>query len=237
MSFGCLFAVKPADMADDIDEPEDERAIELSTISAIYPELVISPSDPFSAVIDILVEPIKPLAVQFPPLENEVYPSGPLTPPASDEITNSQPGTHSTQEILFIEDNRGQDVHLIAHLPSLTLKIHLPDGYPTQKPPTFYVQAVIPWLPEAKLKEIGDAGLSIWEDMGRDQVVFSYIDHLREEADQGFHLIQDSRAYLTVPQHLKIALLDFDLQAKRTKFEQETFDCGVCLGRVFPLEN
>lgn len=217
-------------MADELEEAEDERAVELSSISAIYPEIVIDPSDPFSASIDIRIEPIQPLPIVFPPLADGAPPSNVLTPPTSDEYDD----THSAQRGFHREhlapDDQAQDIHHISHLPSLVLDIRLPEGYPTQKPPVFDIRTASFWLPETNLKGLRAAGHTIWEEMGRDQVVFSYIDYLREEADRGFGLLEGGEPYLKLPQNLKIALLDFDIRAKRAKFVQETFECGVCLG-------
>lgn len=221
-------------MADELEEAEDERAIELSSISAIYPETVIHSSDPFSASIEIRIEPIKPLTIVFLPLADGAPPSDVLTPPISDENDEA----HSAERIFLIEhltpDDQAQDVHHISHLPSLTLDICLPEGYPTQKAPIFNVRTASSWLPERLLKEVRAVGHTIWEDMGRDQVVFSYIDYLRDEADRGFGLLEGGGECLKLSQNLKIALLDFDLQAKRAKFEQQTFECGVCLGMCQP---
>lgn len=217
-------------MADELEEAEDERAIELSSISAIYPEIVIDPSDPFSASIAIRVEPIKPLPVVFPPLADGAPPSDVLTPPTSDETDGAHSDTRDFHlENLTLED-QAQDVYRISHLPSLNLTIRLPEGYPTRNAPIFDVQTSLSWLPKKNLERLRAAGHTIWEEMGRDQVVFSFIDFLREEADRGFGLLESGEERLKLPQDLKISLLDFDLQTKQAKFEQETFECGVCLG-------
>jgi E3 ubiquitin-protein ligase RNF14 len=47
--------------------------------------------------------------------------------------------------------------------------------------------------------------------------------------DDAFGLADDLDGEVALPRGLKIALLDFDIKAKREKFEQETFECGVCL--------
>lgn len=216
-------------MADDIEGPEDERAIELSAISAIYPELIIDSADPFSATIEIAVEPVEPLAIAFLPLENGICQSGLLTPSPSDDVENSvankpfhpkPEGSHPAN----------QDIHHFTYLPPLTLKIDLQDGYPSQKPPLFHLNAETPWIPVAKLEELREVGSSIWEDMGRDQVVFTYIDYLREAAGRSFDLVPDNTMRVEVSPNIKISLLDFEAQLKRAKFEQETFECGICLG-------
>lgn len=216
-------------MADEFEDSDDDRAIELSAISAIYPELVIDPTNPFSASIDIAVEPVEPLAVSFPPHENEVSHMGLLTPSTSDDTEN-----RITKEIIRPEPHGtnfgNHDRNFLSHLPPLNLKINLQEGYPSHKPPLFHLEIETPWIPAAKMEELRRVGSSIWEDMGRDQVVFSYIDYLKEAADRSFDLTLKDRICLEVSPDLKIGMLDFDRRVNRAKFEQETFECGVCLG-------
>ncbi|KAF6241383.1 hypothetical protein HO173_000093 [Letharia columbiana] len=213
-------------MADDLEGEEDERTVELASLAAIYPELVLDEpgSDPFSATISIEVEPVEPLSIRFPSADG-APPVGPLTPPHSviEEISQ-----------LEIEENgvappTNEDVYRISHLPALNLRLSLPEGYPAEKPPVFYLESQYSWLPEQKLQELREAGHSLWEELGRDQVVFSYIDHLREAAERGFDMAQADDQVLEVSPDLKVSLLDFDLNAKRAKFERETFECGICL--------
>lgn len=216
-------------MADDLEGPEDDRAIELLAISAIYPELVIDSADPFSATIEIAIEPVEPLAIAFAPLENGISLSGLLTPSLSDDVEN-QVAKNPVPLHSQGPDPTKQNIHRVTYLPPLTLRINLQEGYPSQKPPLFHLNTRTPWIPAAKLKELREVGSSIWEDMGRDQVVFSYIDYLREAAERGFDLITDDRVCLEVSQNIQISLLDFEARLKRAKFEQETFECGICLG-------
>lgn len=212
------------------EEAEDERALELKTVAAIYPELRIDlpGSDPFSASIDVAIEPAKSLVIQFPTTEDVPQPGLP-TPPDS---TNDG-GEHIQHVVkegaapIVASNSVGQEVHRLSHLPPLTLRILLPDGYPAAKPPIFLVEST--WLPDEILQQLREASHTIWEDMGRDQVVFSYIDHLREAAERGFDIGHGEEEVLEVSAGLKVALLDFDLKAKRAKFEQETFECGICL--------
>ena len=223
-------------MADDTAESDDERATELATLAAIYPELVLDPTNPYSASIDIPVEPIEPLAILFPTVDGVGGQSGLLTPPASDEVhnvdsTQKEVPASGQQEISGLElaTAIAQDEHLLSYLPPLHLRISLPNSYPTHKPPVFHLETKSPWLPEGTLKELREAGHCMWEDMGRGQVVYSYMDHLREAAENAFGLIGKTKRFLEVPQDLKLALLDFDLKAKRAKFEAKTFECGVCI--------
>lgn len=223
----CLYtSAGVATMDDDTGDEalDDERSLELSTVAAIYPELVVSTgTEKYSASLEINVEPIPPLPICFPAADGA--PPGLPTPPDSLEA-----GVRPESDP--VEKGSIQDIHRLSYLPPLSLRIALPDGYPSEKPPIISLESQCPWLPAEKVQELCTAGRSLWEDMGRDQVVFSYIDHLREAAEKGFHLAQGKGKVLEVSADLKVALLDYDLKAKRAKFEQETFECGICLGRV-----
>lgn len=213
-------------MADDPGdgEAEDERALELSTVAAIYPELETDAApDHISATLSIAVEPIKPVLISFPPADG-TPPGGLPTPPNSTDEDTNQVEEHKQGSII------AQDAHNLSYLPPLSLRIVLPEGYPTEKPPLVQLESQFSWLPKKRLLELEAAGNTVWEEVGRDQMVFSYIDHLREAAENAFGLAKEEGEVLAVPSDLKVALLDFDLKAQRAKFEQETFDCGICLG-------
>lgn len=214
-------------MADDLEDGEDDRAVELASLVAIYPELVLDDTgpDPFSATISIEVEPVEPLSIRFPSADG-VPPIGPLTLPhlASGVISQLEIGENGTATPTH------EDFSRLSHLPALNLRLHLPEGYPAEKPPVFHLESQYSWLPKQKLQELIEAGHTLWEELGRDQVVFSYIDHLREAAERGFDMAQADDQVLEISPDLKVSLLDFDLKAKRAKFERETFECGICLG-------
>lgn len=217
-------------MADDNEDGEDERAVELASLAAIYPELVVDEkgSDPFSATISIEVEPVEPLSIRFPSADG-APPVGLVPTPHSVEEEIDQLEVGDIKNDILTKEN----VSRLSHLPALNLRLSLPDGYPAEKPPVFYLESQYSWLPDQKLQELREAGHTIWEDLGRDQVVFSYIDHLREAAERGFDMAQADDQVLEVSPDLKVSLLDFDLKAKRAKFERETFECGICLGRSY----
>ena len=221
-------------MGDDTDDTaEDERTVELSAIVAIYPELSLDPSDPFSAHIDVPVEPQRPLALRFPNSADGAPPTN-----LSAE-TNALDLNHNGEDFdtevrpengAAIPGPNTQEIHFLSCLPPLRLRLLLPNGYPTTKPPLFKIYSS--WLPRTKLQELEKEGAGIWEDLGKEQVVFAYIDYLREAADNAFGLLSGDRTTLDVSADLKVSLLDYDLKAKRVKFEQETFECGVCLGTL-----
>ena len=215
-------------MAGDEESSEDERITELSTIAAIFPELSIDSTDPCSASIEIPISPGKPLSIRF----NSPPPSVPSaalpTPPSSNDAQADRTAAELTADQVT---PKATEVCLISHLPPLLLRVTLPAGYPTEQAPLLRLESKSSWLSQQKLDELKDAGRTLWEDMGRDQVVFAYIDYLQQAAEDGFGLEIDRGKGLELSQDLEIVLLDFDLKAKRAKFERETFECGVCLGR------
>jgi E3 ubiquitin-protein ligase RNF14 len=68
----------------------------------------------------------------------------------------------------------------------------------------------------------------MWEEFGHSQVVFAYIDHLQQSAENAFGMVADGET-LEILQDYKISLLDYDVKATQAAFEKETFDCSVCL--------
>ena len=207
----------------DFDSAEDERAVELSAIAAIFPELEINPLDPFSASIELPVSPARPLAVTFVPSAGVAISTSLPTPPSSNSNEDDIANTNAAQ----LNEN---NIRLLSHLPPLLLTLTLPDGYPSYKAPKLCLDSHSSWVPEQKIHELQLAGCSLWEDLGHDQVVFAYIDHLQQAAEDGFGFNKAGKHTLELSPDLEIPLLDFDLKAKRAKFEQETFECGICLG-------
>lgn len=212
-------------MTDDTADMEDEREIEMSSISAIFPEIALDPLDPFSASIDLPVTPSLPLPVVF------------LEP--SEGLNNIGNHREPQFELPFRLRNDRQDrndpetrleTHYLSHLPSLHLRINLPKGYPSSQPPVFDLSTTPQWLPTTVLERLQADGVNLWEELGHDQVVFSYIDHLQQGTENTFGVLEGTGS-LQVSQDIKIALLDFDINAKRAAFEKETFTCGVCLGK------
>ncbi|KAL9102250.1 MAG: hypothetical protein Q9163_002586 [Psora crenata] len=195
---------------DDPGEEGDERTIELSAIAAIYPELIIhsndgTKDDDTKATLSIDVEPVSPLPIHTP---------------------NNTGGTTSQEEEATHAAEYGpREVHYLSHLPPLNVQISLPEGYPATQAPAIKLSTQEHWLASDKLQELETSARTLWENMGHDQVLYAYIDQLREAAEGGFGL-HDT---LQVSPGLLLALLDFDHKAKKAKFERESFECGVCL--------
>lgn len=207
---------------------EDEREIELTSISAIFPEIVLDKEDPFSASIDLPVTPYKPLAVRFTQSLEDVTHEYPPSLPSLDSIparrvSDSKTSRKSTD---LISTN---NTTYLAHLPPLHLRISLPEGYPATHPPVFALSTSPAWLPIHMLEQLRADGERLWEDFGHDQVVFAYIDHLQQAAENAFGILEE-RGALEISRECKVALTNYDTKAKRAIFERETFDCGICLG-------
>ncbi|KAK1826091.1 RWD domain-containing protein [Podospora conica] len=196
----------------DIDTLETPRDIELSTLKAIYPEIQqVRTDDPYTISLDIPVAPTSPVVVFFPAVD-----AAPVaTPQNGNHVGNGTNGLHV-------------DSHEVAHLPSLHLEISFGPEYPTNKPPRVTISANPPWLPRETLTKLEDDAPRLWEEMGRDMIGFTYIDHIQQSGDTVFGLVDDNGALEVDPQH-KIAILDHDIKAKHAAFERQTFECGVCL--------
>ena len=214
-------------MEDDPGAADDERTIELSSIAAIYPELELDPESPFDASLTIRVSPTSPLTIRFQQLVENSAPVLP-TPPTSTENDEEATAVPSNKLKAAVPAHDKLDIHRLAHLPSLNLTLHLPGGYPSTVPPDFKLTSTPAWIPRHTLQDLEKDGKRLWEELGKDQVVFSYIDHLQTQAENGFDLARDQGA-LSLSSEVKLALLDFDLRTKREMFKKETFYCGICL--------
>ncbi|KAI1746257.1 RWD domain-containing protein [Xylaria scruposa] len=190
---------------------EDARDIELSTITAIFPEIQLEENNPHRLSIELPVSLSKPITVLFPAVTGTA-PS--LVPP---QATVS--ATTAAAEV---------DSQALSNLPALQVQITLPDGYPQENPPAVSISTEPPWLSNETLRKLETDVTRLWEDVGRDQVIFTYIDDLQRASENVFGLV-DSKGTLEVAPDHKIALLDYDINAKRKAFEKETFECGICL--------
>lgn len=199
---------------------EDERQVEMECMAAIFPEMTIDPQDPFSASLELPVKPNTPVKVMFPASAEGSTPTLP-TPPRAE---NSEDGD------LALLPAQNLESHNLSHLPPLLLHITLPEGYPSECPPVFKLSTTPAWLSKPYLDELQDSGKRMWEEGGHTEVVYGYIDSLQQAAEKAFGH-SDGRA-LVVPHEFKIALLDYDIKATQTAFDKETFECGVCLGKI-----
>ena len=198
-------------------DTEDQRDVELSTLSAIFPEIQrVHEQDPYTFVLDVPVNPSKAVTVFFP---------------AVAEGQGLAPGSSQSAVVGAGEaPSNGVDSHELAHLPAVRLQFTLPPSYPDEEPPAVSVSTSPSWLPSTTAEKLEKDCAALWEDIGRDLVVFAYIDQIQQSAEDVFGLVSDRGVLEISPEH-KIAVLDHDIEAKRVAFENGTFNCGVCLGR------
>lgn len=209
---------RDADDAEDADDFDysDLRAVEIRTLQAIYPELVVDPGSQYAFTLEVPVNPAEVVTVAFP---------------ATGIVESATPAPAPAPAPARAAAHRVVDTHELAYLPSLHLRVTLPASYPADQPPTVVVTAVPPWLPRAVVDRLESDCARLWEETGRDQVVFSYVDHIQQAADDRVFGLVNSAGYLAVDMEHKVAVLNYDVAAKQAAFERETFGCGVCLGR------
>ncbi|KAK2066503.1 hypothetical protein P8C59_000315 [Phyllachora maydis] len=205
----------------DLDDMDDPRQVEVNTMAAIFPEmkLIQTASDHVAAytiTLQIPVDPIRPVTVHFAAATNTE---------GSDLADNT---TAVQGDDRMVGAGGRLDSHQLTHLPPVHIKIDLGADYPAEKPPSVSLSTSPPWLPHATLRQLEDDGPRLWEEMGRDAVVYSYIDHVQLSAEDVFGLV-DGDGGLEVDAQHKIAMLDYDNKAKKAAFERGTYDCGVCL--------
>lgn len=193
-------------------DAQDERQEEILTLSAIYPELFIDPADSFAASIALPVDPTNPLTVRF-------LSAPPPSPP------NSENG-HFKHSSPISPIHNLDETHHIEHLPPLQLKFSLPQGYSADNAPKVTLSTTPQWLPDDKLKELEHECEKLWDEYGRCQILFTYIDFLQQAAERAFDF---EASGLDLPPHFKPALLDYDSLTKKAKFDADTFECGICI--------
>ena len=193
-------------------DEEDTRQVELSTLVAIYPELHVDEKDTYTVSIELPVSLAKPLTVLFPATSEGRAPV-------------EAPGKTAPAVA-------GVDSQSLSNLPSLQVRIRLPEGYPEEKPPQVSISTSPPWLPGDVLQKLESDAERLWEEFGHDQVVFTYLDDVQQSTDNVFGLVDGKGTLEVSPEH-KIAVLDYDIKAKQKAFEKETFNCGICLGMTF----
>ncbi|WEW61504.1 ubiquitin-protein transferase [Emydomyces testavorans] len=206
---------------------DDERVVELASIAAIYPEIAFDPKLPFQASLALPVSPANPVNVAFEdsPANEAVNPLP--THSGLADLSDAVDGNGS--EGITITEIEESETYSISHFPPLLLGIELPERYPASEPPKFTISTNPEWLPISTMSKLVSEGKKLWEECGKDLVVYSYIDHLQQAAEGAFGFGCSSDKAIVLPESLKIPLLDFDVRIRREKFEQGTFVCGICL--------
>lgn len=181
---------------------DDERIIELSALQAIFPELIIDEKQPFKATLELPVAPSEPVPIVFK------------------DASDKSP----------IEAERQLQTHRLSYLPNIHIGITLPEGYPAEKPPVLELSTRPEWLSRGKMDGLLAQCKEFWEDMGHDQVLYLFIDHIQDSALGAFGLL-NGEEHLRLSPGLEIELLDHDKSAKQAEFDRQSYDCGVCLGK------
>ncbi|KAK4506083.1 hypothetical protein PRZ48_004048 [Zasmidium cellare] len=179
---------------------DDERTEELGSLTAIFPELIIDPTNPFTATLELPIAPTTPLLARF------------------------IPASTSETESAHVE----KDVRL-TQLPPLTLHLNLPESYPNDAPPKVELKAQYDWLPKEKLAELEAEVASLWEEYGHCQILFSYIDYVQQAAERGFDFHQSAAGCLVLQADQESKLVAFAAQKEQENFNKGTYDCGICL--------
>jgi E3 ubiquitin-protein ligase RNF14 len=189
-------------------DTEDSRSVELETLVAIFPEIQVNETDTYTFSLDLPVNPQCEVIVVFP-------------------ATNEAPLVESQQNSQATLEPRIES-HAVSYLPSLQVRLSLPAGYPADQPPAINLSTTPPWIPSDVIRRLEQDVPRLWEELGRDSVAYTYIDHLQQATDDVFGML-DTTGKLELSSEHKIALLDYDVQEKRAAFERGTYDCGVCL--------
>ncbi|KAG6009635.1 hypothetical protein E4U21_001699 [Claviceps maximensis] len=222
-------------------DDDDPRLMELETLAAIFPEMrqsqdashALRPDartkSEYTVELELPVEPTQPVTVVFPAASS----ASNATHATHDGLVGPGGAAMSTTCLKQNATTRPEpvDTLLVSHLPPLSLSITLPDGYPLEKAPRVSLTTAPLWLGRATLRALEDDGSRLWEEAGRDMVAFTYIDHLQREAENVFGTIS-ADGVLEVNSEHKLAVLDFDIKARKAAFEKETFECGICLERA-----
>ncbi|KAH7318636.1 RWD domain-containing protein [Stachybotrys elegans] len=200
-------------------ETPDARAEELDTLLAIYPE--IRQLEGFAFELELPVAPAQPISVTFP-APAAVPPPAPLAVPSATSSRAAEPPLRVSGAAPELDTSE------ISHLPPLTVHMTLPEGYPPEKPPVVRLSTTPPWLSDSTIHRLESDASNLWEESARDMMCFTYIDHLQRAAEDVFDTISAGGVLRLHPEH-RLAVLDYDIKAKKAAFEKETFECGVCL--------
>lgn len=198
---------------------DDVRQMELESLEAIYPEIHRTEKDAdagegsLAFQLELAVQPDGPVTVTFPAPAAGIDAAG-IAGQHQRELGNGPAEEDSLQ---------------VSHLPPLFLRMSLVEGYPETLPPRVSLSTNPEWLTRETLNRLEADAHRLWGEMAHDLVAYAYIDHLQRSADDVFGTVGTDGTLQVDPQH-KLAVLDYDIKAKKTAFEKETFDCGICLG-------
>ena len=129
--------------------------------------------------------------------------------------------------VVFHDDMTSTAPRTIPHLPPLQLAVVMPEKYPQEAPPDIKLASL--WLSEDVVLRLRTELVGLWKD-SRDQVLYAMIDHLVQAAERGFDQADGSAAVF--PKILEEELISFNKMMLKNVFNQGTYECGVCLGKL-----
>jgi E3 ubiquitin-protein ligase RNF14 len=130
---------------------------------------------------------------------------------------------------LKVRFTQPEDIELatISHLPSLKLQMVLPDGYPSEIAPIVKLSSDPNWIPNETIRGLERQATEIWEQYGRSQMAYDFIDSIQQASDRAFD--QPINGFLDLEGAMQPGIVKFNKEATKRLFDVETFDCGVCL--------
>lgn len=151
------------------------------------------------------------------------------------------------------------DKIFVEYLPPIKLYISLPDLYPSQKPPTFFLS--ITWLPPWEISFVCQKLDEIWEENKNNEVLFLWIDFLKYGIfdlldiqtilDISFiHTIyiktNDLSTFLSLSDpraingalslNIKKLLINYNNEQHLTQFNKKDFICDICFEKYKGLQ-
>nr|XP_012224246.1 PREDICTED: E3 ubiquitin-protein ligase RNF14-like [Linepithema humile]XP_012224247.1 PREDICTED: E3 ubiquitin-protein ligase RNF14-like [Linepithema humile]XP_012224248.1 PREDICTED: E3 ubiquitin-protein ligase RNF14-like [Linepithema humile] len=151
------------------------------------------------------------------------------------------------------------DKIFVEYLPPIKLYISLPDLYPSQKAPNFFLS--ITWLPLWKISFICQKLDEIWEENKNNEILFHWIEFLKHgvfdlldirtildvsfmntiytklDNLSTFHSLSDLRAINgALSLNIKKLLMNYDREQHLTQFNKKDFTCDICFEKYKGLK-
>jgi E3 ubiquitin-protein ligase RNF14 len=117
-----------------------------------------------------------------------------------------------------------QTHHAITYLPPISIEFRLPKDYPLHAPPLVKLSSTAFWLSADLAKNLQATVATLWEEYGHCQILFTYISHIQEAAENNFGLSQ-----LAVSSDCFDNLVAYDRQTAREEFKKGSYSCTICL--------
>lgn len=127
---------------------------------------------------------------------------------------------------LTIKDGKNNKSIEVDNLPSIKLRISIPETYPYESPPVIELDNVSKWIDEDKLKEIYTELFQIWENF-KDAVIYSYIDYIKTNSELAFGIFNDDLFEIN-DDDLLLYFMNENESANELIFNELTILCEIC---------